>query len=196
VNRLTAFVTLPLLLAQGPIGGPPAAPSQRIVREVGAAGCGIAPPASMDEWRKMAAAIVRVRLDSQLTYDYEPPTRFNFGVLTAHEATVLDLFKTHPELLAAGRSVTILQNGGTIAREDGLHRYRMNNFDIMPAGSEWVLFLTWHKQVNAFMVAHSVDGAFQMRGGTISTRGWGEFAREWDGKPASGFLALLEPALP
>lgn len=66
----------------------------------------------------------------------------------------------------------------------------------MPAGTEWVLFLTWYKQVNAFMVAHSVDGAFQIQDGTVATRGWAAFARTWNGKPATAFLTLLERALP
>jgi hypothetical protein len=197
------FVALPLLLAQAPapaespvepppISAPRSTASQ-IVQEHISLACGPVRPRAVEEWRKSADAIVHVRIDSQVTYDHEIPTLRSSQVMTAHEATVLDVFKGHPRAGVRGSSMTILQEGGIIARPDGLHRYRTNKLEILPTGSEWVLFLYWNTYLDGFGISHYEDGAFQIVSDTINAPGEGPFHDTWRGRPASAFLAALEP---
>ena len=208
MNRLAAVLAVPLLFAQQPaprdvfevpaIPAPAAAlqqpdwpPDDKIVKSYAGIACGMAPPLSFAEWRERADAIVRVRIDSQTTYDHLIHEFGNSYVMTAHEATVLDVFKTDPRAVAAGSSMTILQYGGIIRRVDGLHSYHWNRFDIMPANTEWVLFLRWSDGFGGFEVAHFEHGAFQILGEEIASAGTAPFAEGWNRQPASEFLAAL-----
>ena len=204
MTRWTLVVALPFLLAQGPaqaefpgeplpIPAPPPAQS-KIVQEHISLACGNVPPASVAEWRNTADAIVHVRIDAQVTYDHEIPTLGSSQVMTAHEVTVLDVFKGDPRAGVAGSSMTILQDGGDILRADGIHRYRTNKLGILPVGSEWVLFLYWNSSLSGFGIVRYEDGAFQIAGDRIKTLGEGDFAEQWRGQLTSAFLAALEPA--
>jgi hypothetical protein len=128
-----------------------------------------------------------------VTYDHDIPTLHTSEVMTAHEVTVLDVFKEDRRAGAAGSSMTILQNGGDILRADGIHRYRTNKLSTLPVGSEWVLFLYWNRDLQGFGIFRYEDGAFQIVGDTISTLREGPFADNWRGQLASAFLAALEP---
>jgi hypothetical protein len=173
----------------------PAAPlsQSKFVQEHVSLACGTAPPATVAKWRRLADAIVHVRVDSQVTYDHEIPTLHSSQVMTAHEVTVLDAFKGDQRAGVAGASMTILQEGGDILRADGIHRYRTNKLDILPVGSEWVLFLYWNSYLEGFGIWGYEDGAFQMMQHTVNTLGHGPFADSWRGQPASAFLEALEP---
>jgi hypothetical protein len=89
--------------------------------------------------------------------------------------------------------MTILQEGGDILRADGIHRYRTNKLDILPVGSEWVLFLYWNSYLEGFGIWGYEDGAFQMMQHTVNPLGHGPFAHRWRGQPASALLEALEP---
>jgi hypothetical protein len=201
---LAIFVTLPLLLAQGPVQPeapvpapqiPPApSPESKIVQEHISLACGNVPPATVEEWRNTTDAIVHVRIDAQVTYDHEIAALHTSEVMTAHEVTVLDVFKEDRRAGVAGSSMTILQEGGDILRADGIHRFRTNKLGILPVGSEWVLFLYWNSYLNGFGIVRYEDGAFQIVGDQIKTLGEGDFAEQWRGQPASAFLAALELA--
>ena len=163
---------------------------QKVVQSHLTIACGIATPTSFGAWWSVADAVVHVRLDTQATSDH--PEGNDTEVITTHEATVLDVYKRHPKVMSAGTSLPILQRGGVVARPDGLHRYHWNNFDIMPRGTEWVLFLYWNSYLDGFEVLHFENGAFEIRPDTIVTAGRAEFAERWKGRPASEFLASLE----
>ena len=62
-------------------------------------------------------------------------------MMTAHEATVLDVFKTDSRAVAAGSSMTILQYGGIIRRVDGLHSDQRDRFHFMLESTERALSL-------------------------------------------------------
>jgi hypothetical protein len=206
MSRFAAVFAVPMLLAQQPVPAdvfevPPIpdpasleqldAPHDEIVqRHVGIA-CGLAPPLSIAEWRERADAIVQVRIDSQIAYDHLIQESDISYVMTAHEATVLDVFKADRRAGAAGSSMTVRQYGGIIRRPDGLHAHHWNRFDIMPPQTEWVLFLSWNDGYGGFEVAHFEHGAFQILGETIVTAGSAPFAESWNGQSASAFLASL-----
>lgn len=151
--------------------------------------CG-SPFYTLAEGRTASDAIVYVRLDSQVTYDHAIATG-DFEMMTAHEATVLDVFKTH-QAMPAGSSMTIVQRGGIARGEDGIHHHHLwNQFEIMPAETDWVLFLRWNSYWGGFQVVNYEEGAFQIVGNTIATAGRGRFPEKWRGQTASAFLAAL-----
>jgi hypothetical protein len=172
------------LIAQPPAG------AEQVVEEYQGWSCG-SPFYTLAEGRMAADAIVHVRLDYQVTYDHAVVATGDSEVMTAHEATVLDVFKPHPRAMAAGSSMSILQPGGVIRRHDGLHRHLWNQFETMPAATEWVLFLRWNRHWEGFQVLNYEEGAFQILDAKVAPAGRGTFAEKWGGQTSSAFLRAL-----
>lgn len=198
--RLAVFVSASVLITQPSapsdiyqptaLGGQPPPEAEQITQHYFGWSCG-SPFYTLAEGRAAADAILHVRLDHQVTYDHLLATGES-EVATAHEATVLDVFKTHPFAMPAGSSMTILQRGGIIRRAEGWHRHLWNSFETMPVATEWVLFLRWNPYWEGFEVVNFEEGAFQIEGDTIATPGRGAFPEKWQGKAASAFLAALK----
>jgi len=106
-------------------------------RDIRGVACGIAAPISAAEFWSKADAVVRVRIESYVPYhDYGGTYRPD--ILSAVEATVLDVFQRHARGVSPGATMTITHPGGTMMRVDGLETQTVNAFSpqrLEPNGS-------------------------------------------------------------
>jgi hypothetical protein len=151
--------------------------------------CGMGPPATVAEWWQRADLIVRVRIDSQFAYADQQTLD---PVVTAHEATVSEVIKAHPRAVGVGASQTILQFGGTLDNGREIIVHSANGFQILPVGSEWLLFLRWDQYVEGFTPVTFAHGAFQIIDGKLVTPNATVFEKTWHARSANALIRALE----
>jgi hypothetical protein len=109
----------------------------------------VGPDTSFGPWHAMAHAIVGVRMESARA------VAFRAESYTAHTATVLTVFKTHPRLASHGLQLTIFEAPCQFCTDHG----KRPPWDVsgpIPAGSHWILFLAWDDERSVFRVAYAV----------------------------------------
>jgi hypothetical protein len=114
------------------------------------------------------------------------------GIFTDLNATVVEVFKTKTEPVAAGAPIRILQEGGEA--QVGSKRLRIvADFERLAKGKEYVLFLTWSKPSNAYQVNYGPDGAFEvLRGQKLRAIGKSTPATEQAGVDVAAFQGKLQ----
>ena len=174
MRRLLALASLPLLMGLAPVQ------KDLPVRYADTLACGPVRgrPSLAHLWASSDLA-VHVRIDAQRPFGQEesrtvvrssnfdaPETQVYRTVYTKHEATVLKLLKEHPNGVGEGGSERFIQWGGAIRHDDHILIHRMNHFDILPVGTEWVLFLKWNPDFGAFTLGGQ-EHALPVRNGKI-----------------------------
>ncbi len=185
MRHLIALTCLPFLLGYAP------SQDDLPVRQTMVFACGfvVEPPKTPAEWARRADVVMHVRIDSQVGFETSPYGS-RIDVMTAHEATVLALVKGHPRAVAEGASQSILQSGGRVRRADHYLLETVNGFDVMPVGSEWVVFLKWDARLNAFTLFYREYGAVRVQDGRIASKKARDH-QAWDGRPAGEFLSAV-----
>ena len=158
--------------------------------------CGfvISPPTSLAEWRQRADVVMHVRIETQSGFERTvwPPLGAapSFPELfTAHEATVLTLIKGDQRATVEGGLQQILQHGGQQRKADHILIEVMNGFEMMPIGSEWVLFLAWDGALDGFTLFYRENGAVEIRDGKVSASG--KYHRSLNGRPVEELIDAL-----
>lgn len=204
MKRFVALAVLPLLAGPAPPVGslpdvqPPGeeqlAGDPPLTRMRVTLACGMAPPTSFLQWSHHADAIVRVRIDAHRTFEEYRDAEREPDIMTELLATVLEVFKLHPEGVGAGATMAITHPGGIILREDGPEMHETNGFPPPAVGTEWFLFLRWQQETRQFWISYLEHGAFQVLNGLIapeSERGVSEAVQE-----AEAFAEALRNAAP
>ena len=186
MRRSLALACLPLLLGLAP------AQEALPVRHVIGNACGfvVDPPKTLREWRERADLVIHVRIVSQVSFEHETYRDFP-DLMTAHEAEVLTLVKGHPRAVVEGGVQQVIQRGGRTIRPDHILFETWNGFDIMPIGSEWLLFLEWNQDLDGFTLFYREHGAVEFKGGHVATPAIDSYHREWNGRPAEEFLRAI-----
>lgn len=184
MRRSLVLAFLPLLMGLAPAQQP------LPVRYAFGNMCGftVAPPKTLAEWRDRADLVIHVRVESQSFFEDHAHPHFT-DLWTAHEVAVLTLIKGHPRAVAEGAVQQILQRGGRIERTDHILVETWNGFDMMPIGSEWLLFLEWNPRLNGFTLFYREHGAIQIKDGQVATAD--TYHRVWNGRPAEELMEAL-----
>lgn len=192
---LSLLVALPAIAQPQHVGDvhQGVAPSQESVPEresvVFACGFVVDPPKSLPEWRQRAELVVRAKIVSQEAFE-DVRSEWTTDIITAHEALVLDVIKSHPRAVAVGAVQQVLQHGGRIRRPDAWESLTVNGFRPLPVGSEWVMFLEWHARHQGFLPFYREHGAVQVIAGRIATPE-GSLHGDWNGRQIEAFLDAL-----
>ena len=186
MRRLVALTLTPLLLGLAPVQEPPP------LRYAHGSSCGfvVDPPRTLDEWRERASLVVHVRVESQFSFEDHSHPHFT-ELATAHNATVLSVIKGHPMAVGEGAVQQILQRGGSRREADHILVEIWNGFDIMPIGSEWLLFLEWNPRLNGFTLFYREYGAIQFEDGFVATETVDRYHGTWKGRPAADLIAAV-----
>lgn len=150
--------------------------------------CGILPPRSIAEWKKRADAVMRVRIDSQESFEHDQSS-LRPDIVTAHEVTVLEVFKGDSRAGVEGASQRLLQWGGRLHKGDVSRSQTWNNLPPFPIGSEWILFLHWHPGLQGFMPMMLEYGAIEIAGDRI-VRAAG-VPGDWKGRSREALAAAI-----
>jgi hypothetical protein len=173
---------------------PPGFEGQTAVRKpihhLASIACGFAPPSTITEWRKVAAGIVRVRINSHRVYDRSPEDWRPY-IHTELEVTVLDVFKLHPRAASVGGTMTITHPGGTLERDEAFYVSTTNGFPPPAVGTEWILFLSRYEDTNMFWISSLQYGAFEIVDGRIAPVERSPFGDLWRGRDADAFADAL-----
>ena len=153
-------------------------------------GCGFAPPSTITEWRKVAAGIVRVRINSHRAYDRSSEDGRPY-IHTELEVTVLDVFKLHPRAASVGGTMSITHPGGTLERSEAFYVSTTNGFPPPAVGTEWILFLYWNEETDEIWISSLQYGAFEIVDGRIAPVERSPFGDLWRGKDAEVFADAL-----
>lgn len=186
MRRSLALACVPLLLGLAP------AQQALPVRHVIGNACGfvVAPPKTLKEWRERADLVVHVRILSQVSFEHETHGDFP-NLMTAHEADVLTVIKADPRAVVEGAVQQVIQRGGRTMRPDHILLETWNSFDIMPIGSEWLLFLEWSAALDGFTLFYREHGAVEVNAGKVAAPAIDSYHREWNGRPAEEFLRAI-----
>ena len=90
-----------------------------------------------------------------------------------------------------GADQQIIQRGGRSIRPDHILLETWNGFDIMPIGSEWLLFLEWSAALDGFILFYREHGAVEFNAGRVATPTIDSYHSEWKGRPADEFLRAI-----
>jgi hypothetical protein len=153
--------------------------------------CGFPSRTTLAEWWTVAAGIVRVRINSHLTFDRRPESGTRPNIYTDLEVTILDVFKLHPRAAGTGGTMTITHPGGTLETSDAYYVSRVNGFPPPAVGTEWILFLGWNEQLNEYWIAGLEQGAFEIVDGKVVPVESSQFGDLWRGKNAEVFADAL-----
>ena len=143
------------------------------------------------DWRAFSDAVVRVRIDSLVSFD-TPGLESYTHISTTYEANLIEVLKAHPRLLGAGASQPLTGPGGSIQRADGSTDTTTGNLMVrLPVGTEWVLFLQWSDHADGFLVDNGRVGAFQIVGEQMRPAGDDPWASYWHGRPVESFMDAM-----
>jgi hypothetical protein len=145
-------------------------------------------PRSLPGYRERADAIVRVRLDAASIGKVPFDSSIEQWVL--HDATVLEVFKSSPDI-ASGARISISEWRGDDAPRSGLLTRFFLLFDPLRERTEWIVFLQSQPWRHGYSVVHHEEGAFQIRDGLIVMRSHSPWAMQWRGQR----VEVLERAL-
>ena len=104
---------------------------------------------------------------------------------------MLTLIKGHPRSVVEGAVQQVIQRGGRSIRPDHILLETWNGFDIMPIGSEWLLFLEWSAALDGFTLFYREHGAVEFKAGRVATPVIDSFHREWNGRRAEELLRAM-----
>jgi len=198
MRRFLALALLVLLMGHAPIQ------ESLPVRYYDIWMCGktTGPPPTPGDLRRSADLVIHVRIDAQSAFVDEqfvttyrsphfdtPDEELERTVYTTHEATVLALVKAHPNAVVEGASERFIQRGGPMLHTEQKLIERVNGFDVLPVGSEWVLFLSWNPHLGVFSL-YNQEHALPVRNGKVATEGYG-WHTEFHGLPAEEFMEAL-----
>ena len=142
------------------------------------------PPETLRQWRQRADMVLRVRIERHTAFEHNRSSG-DYDVVTALDATVLDVVKGHVRGVAEGASQQIFQMGGRLRRPDHTEVVTWNGFDILPIGSEWVLFLEWNPRMDGFTFFYRELGAVEIKDGKVVADG---HHAKWNGREVEEFL--------
>lgn len=175
--------------------------------DIWACGSGIIPPPTLASRWAMSDLVVHVRIDAQSAFVDEqfrtiyrsprfdtPEQELERRAYTTHEATVLTLLKAHPNGVVEGASERFIQRGGPILHAGEMMIERVNGFDVLPVGSEWILLLSWNPRLAVFSLYDHAH-ALPVRNGKVATEGY-NWHTELDGLSAEGLLRTIEAKQP
>src|SRR5688500_14902930 len=197
MRRFLALAPLVLLMVHAPVQG--SLPLRYY--DIWACGKIIPPPTLASRWA-MSNLVVHARIDAQSAFVDEqfrtiyrsprfdtPEQDLQRSAYTTHEATVLRVLKAYPNAVVEGASERFIQRGGPILHAGEMMIERLNGFDVLPVGSEWILLLSWDPRLGVFSLYDQAH-ALPVRNGRIATDADGWYT-ELNGVSAEEVMAAV-----
>jgi hypothetical protein len=113
------------------------------------------------------------------------------GITTFYRFKVQEILATGADRFVDPSELTIVRDGGSIDRGSKVEKVEVANFPQFELGQEYVLFLRWHAEHEAWAPAWGPHGTFQVRAGKIQCVGFAAICKEQNGLSIDDFLARL-----
>jgi hypothetical protein len=148
------------------------------------------PPPSLAQMLQSAGAVLYGRIVGGASKDGGYYRKADRGITTFYRLKIHQVLKSadaHP----VDQEVTIARDGGSLDRGKKIERVEVTGFPQFEFGHDYILFLYWHAEHQAWAVSWGPHGAFEVESGKIRAVGDAAVARQQNGLLVEEFLSSL-----